>query len=123
VKKRRRDAEGSLTERTNHNPILDTALYEVEFKDGRVKAFHANMIADSIYAIVDDNGYTVFELDDIVDHKRDGKAIRADDGFVMLRGRRIPERTTKGWQLFIQWKDGSTSWEDLKDVKESCEAC
>ena len=25
----------------------------------------------------------------------------------------------RGWQLCIQWKDGSTSWANLKDVKES----
>jgi hypothetical protein len=55
----------------------------------------------AIYARVDDDGYTMFEMDDIVDHKKDGKAIRADDGFVMLRGRRIPKRTTKGWKLCI----------------------
>ena len=28
-------------------------------------------------------------------------------------------RTTDGWQLCIQWKDGSTSWEKLFDLKES----
>jgi len=28
-------------------------------------------------------------------------------------------RTTKGWYLCVQWKDGSTSWEALKDLKES----
>jgi hypothetical protein len=44
--------------------LLDTALYEVEFEDGRVEAFHANQIADSFYARVDDEGYTVFEVDD-----------------------------------------------------------
>ena len=27
-------------------------------------------------------------------------------------------RTTDGWQLCIQWKDGSTSWEKLSDLKE-----
>ena len=119
VRNRKRDAEGNYVGHTNQNPILDTALYEVEFEDGAVEPFYANQIADAIYARVDDDGYTMFEVDDIVDHKRDGTAIRADDGFTMLRGRRIPKRTTKGWQLCIQWKDGSTSWEDLKDVKES----
>ena len=28
-------------------------------------------------------------------------------------------RTTKNWQLLVQWKDGSTSWTPLKDLKES----
>jgi hypothetical protein len=29
------------------------------------------------------------------------------------------KKTTKGWQLYIQWKDGTTSWERLADLKES----
>ena len=28
-------------------------------------------------------------------------------------------RTTAGWHLCVQWKDGSTSWEKLSDLKES----
>jgi hypothetical protein len=31
------------------------------------------------------------------------------------RHRRI---TTKGWQLCVEWKDGSTTWERLADLKE-----
>ena len=26
---------------------------------------------------------------------------------------------TKRWKVCIQWKDGSTSWEQLKDMKAS----
>ena len=28
-------------------------------------------------------------------------------------------RSTAGWKLCVQWKDGSTSWEKLSDLKES----
>ena len=28
-------------------------------------------------------------------------------------------RNTIGWQICCQWKDGSTSWENLSDLKES----
>ena len=28
-------------------------------------------------------------------------------------------RSTAGWQLCVTWKDGSTSWEKLSDLKES----
>ena len=28
-------------------------------------------------------------------------------------------RTTKGWELYVQWKDGSTNWVALKDLKDS----
>jgi len=29
------------------------------------------------------------------------------------------KRNTIGWQICCQWKDGSTSWENLSDLKES----
>jgi hypothetical protein len=28
-------------------------------------------------------------------------------------------RTTKGWKLLVQWKDETTTWVPLKDLKES----
>ena len=29
-------------------------------------------------------------------------------------------KTTRGWKFCVQWHDGSTSWESLADLKESC---
>lgn len=29
----------------------------------------------------------------------------------------MPHRTTKGWELCIEWHDGSTSWVPVKDLK------
>jgi hypothetical protein len=34
-------------------------------------------------------------------------------------GKTYLKRSTIGWQLCCQWKDGSTSWENLADLKES----
>ena len=34
-------------------------------------------------------------------------------------GKAIPKRTTKGWKMCVKWKDQSTSWVDLRDLKES----
>ena len=31
----------------------------------------------------------------------------------------IPRMTTVGWKLCVTWKDGTTSWEILTDLKES----
>jgi hypothetical protein len=38
------------------NPILDTRVYDVEFPDGRVDKYAANVIAESMFAQVDDEG-------------------------------------------------------------------
>ena len=42
-----------------------------------------------------------------------------DEYDVSYNGNKLFKRTTKGWELCILWKDGSTSWESLKDIKDS----
>ncbi|KAI2490433.1 Reverse transcriptase (RNA-dependent DNA polymerase) [Fragilaria crotonensis] len=50
----------------------------------------------------------------------DGSAVTKDDGMEVGRnGILRPRRTTKGWKLLISWKDGTSSWVPLKDIKES----
>ena len=44
---------------------------------------------------------------------------QADLTAVRPNGRTYMRHSTKGWQLCVQWKDGSTSWEKLADTKES----
>ena len=34
-------------------------------------------------------------------------------------GQKKLRKTTQGWNLCIEWKDGSTTWEPLKELKES----
>ena len=55
-------------------------------------------------------------LDEIVDHKSDGSAVRKEDG-TLADG--SPRQTTKGWKFLAQLRDGSTEWIKLKDLKES----
>ena len=58
-------------------------------------------------------------MESILDHKCDASAVSKADEFFELKGRRVQRKTTKGWKLCIQWRDGSTSWEPLATVKES----
>ena len=119
VVRRKRDTDGNLIGHSNQNPILDTSIYEVLLDDGSTQAYAANIIAEQLYSQVDDEGFQYLLIDAIIDHQRDGSAIHADDGFVTVNGKRCPKMTTKGWKLCVQWKDGSTTWEPLKDLKES----
>ena len=41
------------------------------------------------------------------------------DRFVYVNGRQYPKKTTAGWHLCVEWKDGSSSWQTLKSMKES----
>jgi hypothetical protein len=117
---RKRDADGNPVGRRHHNPILDTREYEVEFPDGAVDTFTANLIAENMYSQVDADGRSYALLSEIIDHKSDGSAVRKDDGFETTKDGQVrPRYTTKGWKLLVSWKDGSTSWVPLKDMKDS----
>ena len=103
----------------NANPILDTRVYEVEFPDEHVDEYAANVIAEHMYSQVDSERHHFMIMDEIVDHEKDGSAVAADDQCITVNGRQHSHKTTKGWKFCIQWMDGSTSWEALKDLKES----
>lgn len=46
-------------------------VYEVEFQDGTVKEYSANIIAENMLTQVDSDGYTITMMEGIVDYKRD----------------------------------------------------
>jgi hypothetical protein len=119
VKRRKLDEFGNATGKANTNPILDTRQYILEFADGAEAEYSANVIAENMWAQCDDDGYQYRLMEAIVDHKFDEDAVKRADGFVVVNGRKHRKKCTKGVQLCIQWKDGSTSWERLADVKES----
>jgi hypothetical protein len=48
-------------------------------------------------------------MDSIIDHHKDENAVHKDDEYVVVNGKQNQRKTTDGWQLNIQWKDGSTS--------------
>jgi hypothetical protein len=97
-------------------------MYEVEFPDGKIKEYAANIIAENMLSQVDSEGYSLTLLDTIVDYKKDeAVAIPKSEMHVITnRGQKRMRKTTQGWKLLIHcWKDGSESWILLKDMKES----
>ena len=96
VVRRSVDENGNLVGISNDNPILDTRLYEVEFADGHVLEYAANVIAENLYAQVDAEGKRYVLLDSIVDHKQDASALSKDEEFVVVKGKRVRRMTTKG---------------------------
>ena len=117
VKRRNKDDDGNPVGRRDANPILDTREYEVEFPDGSIDVLTANTIAEAMYAQVDGDGHHTLLIKEITDHSKDGSAVHIDDGFVS--GTQQRRWTTKGWKLLVEWKDGSSNWIPLKDLKDS----
>ena len=55
-----------------------------------------------------------------MDHRKDGTAIKVDDGFTIgANGNQHPKKTTRGWELNMKMKEGFSKWVALKDLKES----
>ena len=75
VTERKRDHEGNVIGRSNANPILDTREYEVKFEDGDVTELTTNAIAESMYAMCDENGDHILLFDTIVDHRNNYNSI------------------------------------------------
>ena len=114
------DKDGHPVGIYNANPILNTRIYDVEFPDGSIKQYSANLIAENLYSQVDEEGYRYQLMDEIVDVRRDGDAIEKADGFLVDKnGRKRQRITTKGWHFLVSWKDGQQSWLPLSEIKES----
>jgi hypothetical protein len=119
VVRRKRELDGTVRGRANANSMLDTITYEIEFPDGRSDEYTANMIAEDMYAQCDIEGRQYNLMVGIVDHKTDGHAIEPDYMYIKNGSNKKVRKTTKGWNLCVEWKDGTTSWERLADLKES----
>ena len=97
---------------------LNSIIYDVEFPDGQVKEYAANIIAENILTQVDSDGMSTTLMEAIVDHQRDDeKALQHHDKYVQTKnGRCHLRKTTKGWELLIKWKDKSESWIKLAEA-------
>ena len=120
VARRSLDADGRTTGTYHDNPFLNTITYNVEFPDGQVKEYGANIIAENMLTQVDSDGYSLSLMDSIIDHQRDlSQAIPIEDKYIMTKSRQKQLwKTMKGWKLLIKWKDKSKAWINLTDMKE-----
>jgi hypothetical protein len=119
VKGRQRNSDGQVIGVANRNPVLDTRVYAIEFPDGKVGEYAANVIAENTFSLADPDGNQMLLLEAIVAHRKDGHAVEKADVFVFKNAQRSIRKTTEGWQLCVEWKNGSATRERLADVKES----
>ena len=106
-----RDSNGKAKGRLHDNPILNSRVYDVMFPDGAVKQYAANIIAENMWAQVDDEGHQYMMLDEITDHRKDQSAVTKDTQYVVTkRGNQKLRQMTIGWDLCVLWKDGTQQW-------------
>jgi hypothetical protein len=120
VIKRAKGNDGKTIGRSHANPLLDTSEYVVQLPDGSTQEYAANVIAENMFSQIDSEGRRFLILNEICDYSSNHKAVRKENGFtVSHNGRKVPKKTTAGWKLQVEWRDGSTQWVPLKNLKES----
>jgi hypothetical protein len=121
VTKRAVGPDGTVTGSYDNNPYLNSMIYEVEFPDGQIREYAANLIAENMLTQVDSDGYSITMMEGIIDYKKDpAVAVSKSDMYVVTRrGQKRMRKTTQGWKLLVKWADGSETWIPLKDMKES----
>lgn len=121
VRRRSIGPDGKANGKYDHNPLLNSLVYEVEFPDGTMKEYAANIIAQNMIAQADENGFSSPLMDGIVDYKKDPLlAVDISDKYLVTRrGQKRMRKTTQGWELLVVWKDKSETLIPLKVMKES----
>ena len=94
-------------------------MYQVEFAGGKVTKLTTNVIAESMYAKCDADRNEYLLQDVLDDYHKDNKAVSQTEQQTSIWGRPVNHKTTAGWQICCQLKDGPTSWEQLSEVKKS----
>ena len=120
VVKRHKGEDGLIQGTYSDNPIANTIMYDVEFSDGTVREYAANVIAENLFDQVDADGYSHSMLDSIVDVRKTTDAVYKDDMYITTKsGQRRLRQTTAGWEFLVRWKDGQEQWVHLAILKES----
>lgn len=120
VKRRAVDSEGRAVGSGHVNPLLDSRLYEVEYDDGSTEILSANLLAENILEQVDENGHKHRMMEEIGGHRKLEGALEKEDAmYRTANGTLRRKRTTKGWEIYVIWKDGSSNFVPLSEMKES----
>ena len=106
VLRRSIDSKGLIIGEFAENPILNSLVYDVEFPDGVVKQYAANVIAENVLSQVDSSGFHTQALESIAMHEQLGNALTHKDAYITTkRGVRKLRQTTIGWRFLCEWKD------------------
>ena len=95
------------TGEVNYNAMHDKSLYKSEYPDGATEQLTDNIIYENILSQVDSKGHQYQVLTEVTDQNRDDSAISKVDCFIKsISGNLHCKRTTLGWKLLVEWKDG-----------------
>ena len=120
VKRKKQDSSGKPIFKEHSNPILDTRVYELEFPDVRVDEYAFNIIIDNLIDQVDDQGWDIGILEEIVAFRRDPDVDipTGEQAYTNFNGIHHPVITKTCWDVQVKCRyqatlystQGYTSW-------------
>ena len=97
---RSKDADGNINGTYDNNPFSNTMVYDVQFPDGEIKEYAANVIAENMYNQVDADGHNSKDLVRIIDYRKDDTAVERSKMHITTKsGNKRIRMTTHGWDL------------------------
>ena len=112
------DYDGNFIGKYDSSHMLNTMEYDVEFPDGCIHKYEANVITDNVYSQVNSEGFSHSILSVILDFSKDTTTVQKGDQYIITKsGQRRMQKSTVGWNLLISWKYGSEQWIPLLVMK------
>jgi hypothetical protein len=93
--------------------MLDSREYELEFSDGSKARANANLIAENLYSMVNEQGKVHNIFKGIIDHRFPVKRM------VSFEGETAARLFTKDGELQVQWVSDKTTWIPYGRLKRS----
>ena len=76
------------------------------------------IITETMHAQCDINRNEYLLLEAFINQIKDGSALSGEDQKIIAIGQEALRKSTAGWGIYCKWKDGSTLWEKLSNLKE-----
>ena len=92
----------------NENLMSNGVQYDVKFPDGKIKKVSANVIAEHMYSMCDEEGFSNSLLEEILDYATDGTEVKkGKDWLTTPSGTRRRRESTTGWNIKVKWRDNN----------------
>ena len=107
---RSKDADCNINGTYDNNPFSNTMVYDVQFPDGEIKEYAANIIAENIYNQADVDGHNSNNLVRIIDYRKDDTDVEHSKMHITTKsGNKRIRIKNYGWYLLCLMSYGSTA--------------
>ena len=118
VKGRNISPDSSEIATFNENHILNGIICDVEFEDEDVIEHMTYVIGENMLTRTNDYGHATMALQAMLNYRTDETLHALKDKHAHDNNQKKLRKSSQGWDLEVIWKDGTTDWLPLDDVKK-----